>query len=558
MFRLIWFWLTLARHVTCNCGPPPLAIPITNVPLSNGQVRRGILGSIGTPAQNISFTVHAQLNDTWVYNSTDTFCDVFDATGDQCLTLRGGLYDTEKSSSYIHQDDVYVAGADPSDTGRAIGTHIWYNAWSTDNLVISNATLTDYPIGMPGFDFGGTYNRQAAIGMGQNSTLLQRLKDQGSIASRSWSYWWGIDNSASRSAMDGQMVFGGYDAAKVVGKPFTQQLQNATANCQSGMYLTFTNMLLNFPNGTTRDINPLSVITGCVQPDFPTVMSIPAEPYFWAFQNVTETGFMNRSVGTYWFMPTYPPSDVYAGDLEIQIQGGPAITIPNDVLVVPDQYTDAAGVVQDNSSAGTLMLSPNDGPNVNDIPLIGMSFFSGAYLSVNLDNRTWSIWPAKATTDTEIITIGANKCEEKTNVTMFDVPTNKQPGDQSSDRPSDANVEETRLSTKAIAGIAAGGGAAVLGLLGLAAFLLLRKRKRNRSLKEIPSVSSASQPDGFAAYDRRWQDEMHLMQEMVGSQTVPYELKTDEKPVEMGQNDRWHWKRGQVYESPVELPAGPF
>lgn len=310
MCKALLLWLTLIGHIYCTCGPTPLTLPITNVPLSNDHFRRGFLGTVGTPPQNISFTVHTYLNDTWVYNSTEPLCDDFHATKNECLTLRGGLYDTKDSSSYEYQADVHDAGADPSDTARAVGTHVWDNTWATDDLVMSNATLSSYPIGMPGYDFGGSYNRQAAIGLGHNSTLLQRLKDQGSIASRSWSYWWGIDNSASRSAMDGQIVFGGYDAAKVVGEPFTQPLQNSSTNCQSGMYLTLTNLLLNFPNGTSSDLNPSSALTCCLQPDFPAVMTIPAEPYYWRFQNVTETGFMNKSLGTYWFMPVFPSSDV--------------------------------------------------------------------------------------------------------------------------------------------------------------------------------------------------------------------------------------------------------
>lgn len=310
MYAYFFLWLSLVGRSLSTCGPSPIAIPITNVDLSNGHYRRGIQGQVGTPAQNVSFMIHTYLNDTWIYNATQAFCDDMDVTTDQCVTLRGGLYNTDGSSTYVHQANVRDAGADPSDTARALGTHIWDSTWANDDFVLGNATLSNYAIGMPGFDFGGAYNRQAAIGLGHNSTILQSLKDQNSTASRSWSYWWGIDNSASRSAMDGQIVFGGYDAAKVTGEPFTQQLQEPSANCQSGMYLTLTNMLLNFPNGTSSDLNPSSVITGCLQPDFPAVMTIPAEPYFWRFQNVTETAFMNKSSGTYWFMPEYPSSDV--------------------------------------------------------------------------------------------------------------------------------------------------------------------------------------------------------------------------------------------------------
>jgi hypothetical protein len=285
-------------------------LPITDNVLSNGKRRRGILGTVGTPPQNISFMVHTYLNSTWIYNSTKPLCSNT-TTAAQCLTSRGGLYDPSDSSTYTSHPDVYSAGGSASDVQRTLGTHIWDNVFATDTFNLSaNASLTDFPIGIPGFDFGGEYDRQANIGLGQNSTLLQRLKSSARIPSLSWSYWWGVSNSASTSATPGQIVFGGYDAAKVTGQPFTQILQAPSAACQSGMTFSFTNLILRFPNGTALDLNPSRVLTGCLQPDFPAVMSIPADPYFWRWMNVTETRWIGRSEGTHWFMPMFSPGNV--------------------------------------------------------------------------------------------------------------------------------------------------------------------------------------------------------------------------------------------------------
>lgn len=252
--------------------------------------------------------LHTYLNDTWIYNTTDTFCD--DQTIDQCLTYRGGLLDTGSSASYAHQDNVYAAGGDPSDVAKKTGTYIRYNAWATDTLSVGNASLSRFPIGMPGLDIGGDFDGQANFGLGQNSTLLQRLKDEERIASRSWSYWWGVENALSRSAKDGHLILGGYDAAKVKGAPFTQPLRNSSAACPSGMILQISNLLLNFPNGTSSDLNPSSVLTACLQPDFPSIMTVPAEPFWWRFQDVTGTKFANKSLGTNWFVPVFPSSGV--------------------------------------------------------------------------------------------------------------------------------------------------------------------------------------------------------------------------------------------------------
>lgn len=184
-------WLTLIGHVLSSCGPSPIAIPITDVSLSNGHSRRGIEMAVGTPAQNISFMINAFLNDTWIYNATNTFCNVND-TDDKCTTIRGGLFNTDQSSSYAYKPDVFAAGADHGDTLRrkdGSETSVWAGAWATDTLSTGNASLEDYPIGMPSYDVSGQFDTQAFLGLGFSSTLSQRLKDEGHIPCRSWSYW---------------------------------------------------------------------------------------------------------------------------------------------------------------------------------------------------------------------------------------------------------------------------------------------------------------------------------------------------------------------------------
>lgn len=310
MYRPPLLWLALPGLAFSACGPAPISIPITDVALSNGHTRRGAQLAVGTPPQNISFMVNSYYNDTWIFNATDSFCSSND-TMDKCITIRGGLYDTDLSSSYTKQADVVAAGGDQQDTVRATLPDVWSSAWATDVLGVGNMSLEEYPIGMPGFDVSGPFNTQAFMGLGSNSTFLQHLKDSGLIASRSWSYWWGIDNSESRSAMNGQLILGGYDAAKVVGTPFTQPLQPPTSACPTGMTISFTDITLNFPNGTSSsEINPRNILPACIQPDFPAVMTIPAQPYFWRFQDITQTKFTNRTLGTYWYTPTYPSSNV--------------------------------------------------------------------------------------------------------------------------------------------------------------------------------------------------------------------------------------------------------
>lgn len=293
-----------------DCGPAPVVVPITDVKLSNGHSRRGIQVAVGTPPRNVSFAGNSFLNDTWIYNSTASLCS--NSTEERCFTLRGGLYDPENStSSAAFGPDVEAAGGNPSDIKREVGRHLWLgSSWAQDNLTIGDATIKNYTIGMPGLEFGGAGNTPANLGLGQDSVLLQRLKDEGRIASRSWSFWWGVSNSESRSAMDGQIVLGGYDAAKVTGTPFTQPLREPTPNCYSGMMLSVNSLVLNFPNGTTQDLNSFTTFTSCIQMEGYGVMAVRADPYFWRFQEATQTQFIGKSTGTYWWNPLYSPEDV--------------------------------------------------------------------------------------------------------------------------------------------------------------------------------------------------------------------------------------------------------
>lgn len=248
--------------------------------------------------------LNSYLNNTWLFNAS--FPDCFDRTSDtQCLTIRGGLYDPSKSATALNEHTATDAGGDASDTERAIGTHIWYSEWAKDSLQAGNATLENFPIGMPGFDFAGIVNTQANIGLGRNSTILNALKDANLISSRTYSYWWGLNSAAEANSMDGQIVFGGYDAAKVKGANFTQKLLPSSLACPSGMYLTVTNMELGFPNGTKADMLAPSTLSACIRLDWPAIASLRYDPFVMRFEDLTGTFKAENGPNPPWDVPAY-------------------------------------------------------------------------------------------------------------------------------------------------------------------------------------------------------------------------------------------------------------
>lgn len=193
------------------------------------------------------------LNNTWNYNTSSAFCPK-DRSDSFCNTYRGGLYDPGDSSTAKTVEDVWAAGGSPSDTDRAEGMHIWESSWVIDGFGTGNITLENFPIGMPGFEYGSQYHPQGILGIGPNSTLLTALKDAGHISSRSYGYWWGEDGATSNVKMDGSLVLGGYDAAKIQGSNTTIALKTPSMGCMSGMYLTITDIKMLFPNSTRSSI----------------------------------------------------------------------------------------------------------------------------------------------------------------------------------------------------------------------------------------------------------------------------------------------------------------
>lgn len=87
--------------------------------------------------------------------------------------------------------------------------------------------------------------------------------------------------------MDGQLVLGGYDAAKVTGPNVTQKLMPPAPGCSSGMYVTVVGMILDLSSGITADMLAPSTLSACIAMDFPDVLSFRRDPYWYRFTLAT-------------------------------------------------------------------------------------------------------------------------------------------------------------------------------------------------------------------------------------------------------------------------------
>ena len=160
--------------------------------------------------------------------------------------------------------------------------------WATELVTLnSDSKLTSFPLAVPGSE--GLHMN--AIGLGENSTFLNALYNTGQIAAKTWSIFWGLEGDGYPSAMDGLLVLGGYDEAKVTGSNFTGQF-SYTTDCASHMVVTVSDIEMDFNNGTTISLQGESRGTAlemCLQPDY-EIITIPYD--YWEI-------FLINAGGTY-------------------------------------------------------------------------------------------------------------------------------------------------------------------------------------------------------------------------------------------------------------------
>lgn len=206
-----------------------------------------------------------------------------------------------------------AAGGDVSDLQNAYKGAFLGSVWADDTLSFDNTSLPAFPIGMPGSsEYQLWFDTQSNLGLCIGSTILSALKAAGNITSHSYSWWWGQNGANENAQMDGSIVLGGYDKAKTSGAGYTRDLVPPDSGCLSGMRVTVSSLLLNFPNGTVSNWLGEDQISACLQPDFPALITMEISLYnkferLTGTQNITFPQALGRAAG-----PLFPADNVYA------------------------------------------------------------------------------------------------------------------------------------------------------------------------------------------------------------------------------------------------------
>ncbi|RAO64781.1 uncharacterized protein BHQ10_000793 [Talaromyces amestolkiae] len=510
---LMWFFVNLnvatlfsvlvsaveaQSSTSSQCIPSPIAIAIQNVTVANqpnGAIVRGLNIGVGTPPQKIAFMpgyfdskfLAASrfanfwgrfFNNSFAYTNNDA-CIVVGSqySGNGCITTRGGAYEASQSTSNEPGNTSNFSPDSPRPSPSPV----------VDTFALNNNTsLSNYTFGVSQDDLGyQLYNPQASLGLDRNSTFLRALKDAGKIGSRSWSFFWGL--TAPNNSLDGHIIVGGYDKEKITGNAanYTGTIDYAASSaCLSGMVVDITNITILDLNGTVNSLlSNSNTIPACLRPDWPGALNLPWDPLFNKFAELTNynSALLDlanntvRAFGSNYYDMRYLSTDIpFGGDLEITLEGGLAIRIPNDQLVVPDQYLDQNGIWQDNSTGPDLLINVETGSY--QLTSLNRYFFSAAYLAVNQDAGQFTLWKAHTTPNQNLVGL-----DEKNQVaSAFCSPTPSSIASSSTLAPS---PQPNGLSGGSIAGIVVGviGGVALVSGTG---FLFLRYQKKNKIKKQ--------------------------------------------------------------------------
>lgn len=131
-----------------------------------------------------------------------------------------GVYDYNASATSQPNYLIKFAPDMANNTGLLTGASLDLTEHTlvSDVLYINQDTsLLDFPIDVN----LASASRRNMLGVGISSATLSYLKRSTKIKSSVWSYWDGLYGLADSDNMDGPVVFGGYDLAKISGPAFT-------------------------------------------------------------------------------------------------------------------------------------------------------------------------------------------------------------------------------------------------------------------------------------------------------------------------------------------------
>jgi hypothetical protein len=186
----------------------------------------------------------------------------------------------------------------------------------------------------------------------------------------------------------------------------------------------------------------------------------------------------------------------YQGSLIVTLENGMELTLPNELLVVPDKSIDDSGEVQTNSTFAQVLMQPTLNSDGTETPMVGKQFFSSTYLFVDHDARTFTIWQANGTSDSRLVSVGGDCDGTETKDAPVPSATTRTSSEttNSQQNPAETNGESGGLSTRAMVGVIVGAVGA-LAAVAIIVFICCVRRKKRKQQSEKSLLAETSVGD---------------------------------------------------------------
>lgn len=265
------------------------------------------------------------------------------------------------------------------------------------------------------------------------------------------------------------------------------------------MKVTVNNLFVNFRNGSDFSIMPRnSAVQCCIVPQRQLLWEAPSGIVD-AFETATQMKNIGLSFGLHWSARLYN-SSFFDGELSFLLSNGLQVRVPNSQFLTP--FVDVArngSRVVDRSKRELLMNGLADQPAT-----LGRYFFTSAYLMVDHDAKTFTMWQANPSVKSNLVAVSSKSgCGGSTGGGTAGTGgmggtgggTNGRTGTavNSSSTGTGSSSKETTSNIGAIAGGVAGG----VSVLAIIAAVLLIRRRRNRANPHLSTEGASDSPEVY-------------------------------------------------------------
>ncbi|KAK2751043.1 hypothetical protein FQN57_000118 [Myotisia sp. PD_48] len=489
ILSLIWTHslLILCPALVESACDPPISIPIGLVNITDGNMIKYGLGlKIGTPPQTVSVDIHPDYNNTFIWGLNGECEDPWGKTSEmQCHWGHGGSFTTTDSDTWkpSEPNQVEYVPQSTEENFYSIGS------WGTDSMKLEpNITLEGFP-----FYKGTSWTVGfTGLGLGTRSTFLDALYKQKKIFSKTWSLFYGWQQVPKSQQLDGSLVLGGYDKAKITGNNFTGPMSTLSlGQCPSRMSLSIRQITVHHVNGTDVDLlaanNPMEAcllpqnLRNTLRKDALAALkaTLPGKRISPPRSERIETRIL------------YEAADAFQGNLTYTLPSNVKITIPNHQLVTPTMEIDEKGAAYVVEGSKTVNIYVGDEPFT---PHLGQIFMSAAYLFVDHDLEQFTLWAANPTADTDLVTVAQGSSCSEPNPSSTKTGTGQSSNRETGTGNGGSTSTSSGLGAGPIAGIVIGVVAAVAVAAG--AFFFLRRRHKYKNIKSAPPAVDMKIPFG--------------------------------------------------------------